>query len=151
MWEKRNDFSLDSKTSTESLLRTVFGSEFETADAQHREKRFANAVVVKGWHSVVVLCGTYSDFLKRRCALTSAGGGRRPRLTTCDMISPSSYTWSVTGTPSALDTQQLSYNLQWSESWCVGSVICLQQGADCSHMVWPMPLPSSKSHNLSTH
>ena len=34
-WEKRNVFSLDIKTATESLLRTVFGSEFQTAGAEH--------------------------------------------------------------------------------------------------------------------
>jgi len=43
------------KTATESLLRTVFGSEFQTAAAEHRKARFANAVVVEGWHSVVVV------------------------------------------------------------------------------------------------
>jgi len=41
-------FSLDLKTATESLLRTVFGSEFQTAGAEHRKARFANVVVVKG-------------------------------------------------------------------------------------------------------
>jgi len=30
-WEKRKVFSLDLKTAEESLLRTVFGSEFQTA------------------------------------------------------------------------------------------------------------------------
>jgi len=44
-WEKRNVFSLDLKTATESLLR--FGSEFQTAGAEHRKARFANVVVVK--------------------------------------------------------------------------------------------------------
>jgi len=39
-------FSLDLKTATESLLRTVFGSEFQTAGAEHRKARFANVVVV---------------------------------------------------------------------------------------------------------
>ena len=38
----------DLKTATESLLRTVFGSEFQTASAQHRKAGFANVVVVKG-------------------------------------------------------------------------------------------------------
>ena len=34
--EKRNVFSLDLKnTVTESLLTTVFGSEFQTAEAEH--------------------------------------------------------------------------------------------------------------------
>jgi len=33
---------------TESLLRRVFGSEFQTAGAEHRKARFANVVVVKG-------------------------------------------------------------------------------------------------------
>jgi len=47
-WEKRNVFSLDLKTEKESLLRTVFGSEFQTAGAEHRKARFANVVVVKG-------------------------------------------------------------------------------------------------------
>jgi len=46
--EKRNVFSLDLKTATESLLRTVFGSEFQTAGAEHRKARLANVVVVKG-------------------------------------------------------------------------------------------------------
>ena len=32
----RNVFSLDLKTATESLLRTDFGSEFQTAGAGHR-------------------------------------------------------------------------------------------------------------------
>jgi len=39
---------LDLKTATESLLRTVFGSEFQTAGAEHGKARFANVVVVKG-------------------------------------------------------------------------------------------------------
>jgi len=43
-WEKRNVFSLDLKTATESLLRIVFGSEFQTAGAEHRKARFANVV-----------------------------------------------------------------------------------------------------------
>jgi len=37
--EKRNVFSLDLNTVTESLLTTVFGSEFQTAGAEHREER----------------------------------------------------------------------------------------------------------------
>ena len=45
---KRNVFSLDLKTATESLLRTVFGSEFQTASAEHQKARFTNVVVVKG-------------------------------------------------------------------------------------------------------
>ena len=40
--------NLDLKTATESLLRIVFGSEFQTAGAEHRKARFANVVVVKG-------------------------------------------------------------------------------------------------------
>jgi len=36
----------DLKTATESLSRTVFGSEFQTAGAEHRKARFANVVVV---------------------------------------------------------------------------------------------------------
>ena len=43
-WEKRNVFSLDLKTATESLLTIVFGSEFQTAGAEHRKARFANVV-----------------------------------------------------------------------------------------------------------
>jgi len=40
--EKRNVFSLDVKTVTELLLKTVFNSEFQTAGAEHRKKaRFA--------------------------------------------------------------------------------------------------------------
>jgi len=35
-------FSLDLKTAKESLLRTVFGSEFQTAGVEHRKARFAN-------------------------------------------------------------------------------------------------------------
>ena len=44
VWEKRTVFSLDLKTATESLglLRTVFGSEFQIAGAEHRKARFAN-------------------------------------------------------------------------------------------------------------
>jgi len=38
-WEKRKVFSLDLKTAKESLLRTVFGSEFQTAGAEHRKAR----------------------------------------------------------------------------------------------------------------
>ena len=47
-WEKRNVFSLDLKTATESLLRTVFSSEFQTAGTEHQKARFTNVVVVKG-------------------------------------------------------------------------------------------------------
>jgi len=47
-WKKRNVFNLDLRTATESLLRTVCGSEFQTAGAEHRKARFANVVVVKG-------------------------------------------------------------------------------------------------------
>jgi len=39
--------SLDLKTATESLLRTVCGSEFQTAGAEHRKVRFTNVVVLK--------------------------------------------------------------------------------------------------------
>jgi len=39
LWEKRNVFSLDLNTATESLLTTVFGSAFQTAGAEHRYKR----------------------------------------------------------------------------------------------------------------
>ena len=39
-WEKRNVISLGLKTATESLLRTVFGNEFQTAGAGHRIARF---------------------------------------------------------------------------------------------------------------
>ena len=39
---------LDLKTATESLLRTVFGSEFQTAGAEHRKAHFTNVVAVKG-------------------------------------------------------------------------------------------------------
>jgi len=46
--EKRNVFNLDLRTATESLLRTVCGSEFQKAGAEHRKARFANVVVVKG-------------------------------------------------------------------------------------------------------
>ena len=47
---ERNVFSLDLKTARESLLRTVFGSKFQTAgtDPEHRKARFANVVVMKG-------------------------------------------------------------------------------------------------------
>jgi len=45
--QKRNVFRLDLKTATESLLRTVFGSEFQTAGEEHRKVFFAD-VVVKG-------------------------------------------------------------------------------------------------------
>jgi len=47
-WEKRNVFSLDIKTAMQSLLRTVFGRQFQTARAEHRKARFANVVVVEG-------------------------------------------------------------------------------------------------------
>jgi len=47
-WEQRNVFRLDLKTATESLLRTVFGSELQTAGAEHRKARFANVVDVEG-------------------------------------------------------------------------------------------------------
>jgi len=46
--EKRNVLSLDLKTATESLLRTVFGSEFKTAGAEHWKACFANVIVVEG-------------------------------------------------------------------------------------------------------
>ena len=37
------------KTATESLLRTIFGSElFQRAGAEHRKARFAKVIVVKG-------------------------------------------------------------------------------------------------------
>jgi len=39
----------------ESLLRTVFGSEFQTAGAEHWKVRFANVVVVKGWWRTIVV------------------------------------------------------------------------------------------------
>jgi len=45
---KRNVFSQDLKTATESLLRTVCGSEFQTAGAEHRKARFAKVVAVEG-------------------------------------------------------------------------------------------------------
>jgi len=45
--------SLNLKTATESLLRTVCGSEFQTAGAEHRKARFANAVVVKAPHDLL--------------------------------------------------------------------------------------------------
>jgi len=44
---KKNVFSLDLKTATESLLRTVFGNEFQTASAEDRKVRFANVVTVR--------------------------------------------------------------------------------------------------------
>ena len=47
-WDQRNVFRLDLKTATESLLRTVFGSELQTAGAEHRKARFANVVDVEG-------------------------------------------------------------------------------------------------------
>jgi len=47
-WEKRNVLSLDLKTATESLLRTVFGSELQTANAERRKVCFVNVVVVEG-------------------------------------------------------------------------------------------------------
>jgi len=46
--EKRKVFSLDLKTAKELLLRRVFGSEFQTAGAEHRKARFAIVDVVKG-------------------------------------------------------------------------------------------------------
>jgi len=44
--EEKNVFSLDLKTVTESLLRTVFSGEFQTAGAEHRKARFAKVVVI---------------------------------------------------------------------------------------------------------
>ena len=44
--EKRNVLSLSLKSATESLLRTVCGSEFQTDGAQHRKVGFANGVAV---------------------------------------------------------------------------------------------------------
>jgi len=46
--EKRNVVSLDLKTVTKSLLRTVFSSEFQPAGAEHQKARLSNAVVVNG-------------------------------------------------------------------------------------------------------
>jgi len=40
VWEKENVFSLDLKTVTESLLITVFGSEFQTARGKHLKAHF---------------------------------------------------------------------------------------------------------------
>jgi len=40
--------SLDFKKLQQSIFGTVFGSEFQTASAEHRKARFANVVVVKG-------------------------------------------------------------------------------------------------------
>jgi len=45
--EEEYVLSLSLKTATESLLRTVCGSEFQTAGAEHRKAFFANVVVVK--------------------------------------------------------------------------------------------------------
>jgi len=45
-WEKRKVFSLDLKTAKESLLRTVFGSEFQTAGAEHRKGGRPIAIVI---------------------------------------------------------------------------------------------------------
>ena len=45
---RRMSLALSLKTATESLLRTVCGSEFQTAGVEHRKARFANVVVVKG-------------------------------------------------------------------------------------------------------
>jgi len=36
------------KSATESLLRTVFGSEFQIASVEHRKVHFSNVVVVEG-------------------------------------------------------------------------------------------------------
>jgi len=47
-WEKRNVFSIDLKTVTESILMTVFVSEFQTAEAEHQKARFAKVVIVYG-------------------------------------------------------------------------------------------------------
>ena len=46
--QKSTVSSLSLKTATESLLRTVCGSEFQTARTEHRKARFANVVVLKG-------------------------------------------------------------------------------------------------------
>jgi len=43
--EKRNVFNLHLKTATQLLLRTVFGSEFQTANTKHRKASVANVVV----------------------------------------------------------------------------------------------------------
>lgn len=47
----------DLKTVTESLLRTIFGSEFQTAGTEHRKAHFAKIVVVDVWHSDIVADG----------------------------------------------------------------------------------------------
>jgi len=57
--EKRNVFSLELKTVTESIFRTVFGSEFQTAGAEHRNARFENVVVVDGLQR----CGDLSQVM----------------------------------------------------------------------------------------
>ena len=50
-------FSLDLNEGTESLPRTVFGSEFQTAGAVQRKARFAIVVSVNGRFSVDVITG----------------------------------------------------------------------------------------------
>ena len=46
--EKRNVFSVELNTVTESLLTTVIGSEFQKAGAEHRKARFPKVVVADG-------------------------------------------------------------------------------------------------------
>ena len=75
--EKRNVISLDLKSVTESVSRTVFSFEFQTAGAEHRKTCFANVVVVAGWRSIVMadcrlwLCSGLGDVMCCICELTS--------------------------------------------------------------------------------
>ena len=59
--KKRNVFSLDLKTARESLLRTVCGSEFQAAGAEHRNalpNKRDNAANVNVTESAPLMCTT---------------------------------------------------------------------------------------------
>jgi len=59
--EKKKVFSLDLKTAKELLLRTVFGSEFHTAGAEHRKARFAVCVSATSSPASVVSASSSSE------------------------------------------------------------------------------------------
>jgi len=92
--------------------------------------------------------------------LTSTEDGCRPRLTTCEMMSPSSYVCSVVGTPSALHTPTLiqvvvQTPLQLSRTTSSSSiqVVFLSpnqylltyrlQSGSCPHLIVPRTWPST--------
>ena len=58
--EKSNIFSIDSKTETESLLMIVFGSEFQTAKAEHLHPNSINSVC-QSFYQVIVTSQLNAD------------------------------------------------------------------------------------------